>query len=97
MYNKTSPYFNTEIVNGYLDVMTLRDLPVEIDDNQFEIPKTYENRPDLLAYDLYSDSSLWWVFAIRNKRILKDPIFDFSAGKIIYLPKMSTLKRFLGI
>jgi hypothetical protein len=97
MYNKTSPYFNTEIVNGYLDVMALRDLPVEIDDNQFEIPKTYENRPDLLAYDLYSDSSLWWVFAIRNKRILKDPIFDFSAGKIIYLPKMSTLKRFLGI
>jgi hypothetical protein len=97
MYNKTSPYFNTEIVNGYLDVMALRDLPVEIDDNQFEIPKTYENRPDLLAYDLYNDSSLWWVFAIRNKRILKDPIFDFSAGKIIYLPKMSTLKRFLGI
>lgn len=97
MYSKNSPYFTTEITNGYLDVMSLRDIPLERDDHQFEIVKTYENRPDLLAYDLYNNSSLWWVFAVRNKNIIKDPVFDFTPGKIIYLPKLSTLKRVLGI
>jgi len=97
MYKKNSPYFKTEIVNGYLDVMAFRDLPYERDDILFEVTSTYENRPDLLAYDIYNDSALWWVFAIRNKTKIKDPIYDLKAGVKIYLPKMSTLKSVLGI
>lgn len=96
-YSKESPYFRTEIVNGYLDVMSLRDLPNEKDDILFEITNTYENRPDLLAYDLYQDARLWWVFSIRNKSKLKDPIYDMKAGTKIYLPKMTTIKKVLGI
>jgi len=97
MYKKNSPYFKTEIVNGYLDVMSFRDLPYARDDILFEVTATYENRPDLLAYDIYNDSGLWWVFAIRNKRIIKDPIYDLKAGVKIYLPKISTIKSVLGI
>jgi hypothetical protein len=96
-YNKSSPYFNTQIVNGYLDVINFKDLPLQKDDHIFEITKTYENRPDLLAYDLYKDSNLWWVFSVRNKSLLKDPVYDFVAGKKIFLPKLSTLKSVLGI
>jgi hypothetical protein len=96
-YSKESPYFRTEIVNGYLDVMSLRDLPNEKDDILFEITNTYENRPDLLAYYLYQDARLWWVFSIRNKNKLKDPIYDMKAGTKIYLPKMTTIKKVLGI
>jgi hypothetical protein len=97
MYSKTSPYYKTQVVNGYLDVMEFRDLPVQRDDILFEVTATYENRPDLLAHDLYKDSSLWWVFAVRNKKIIKDPVYDLVAGVKIYLPKMSTLKSVLGI
>jgi hypothetical protein len=97
VYSKESPYFRTEIVNGYLDVMSLRDLPNEKDDILFEITNTYENRPDLLAYDLYQDARLWWVFSVRNKDEIKDPIYDMESGKKIYLPKLSTLKEVLGI
>lgn len=97
MYNKASPYFSTKIENGYLDVLELRDIPVQDDDHLFEITKTYEYRPDLLAYDLYKDSNLWWVFAVRNKRKIKDPVYDFTAGTLIYLPKLSTLRSALGI
>ena len=97
MYSKTSPYFKTNIVNGYLDVMSFRDLPIERDDIVFTVTATYENRPDLLAYDLYKDEKLWWVFAVRNKRVIKDPVFDLKAGTKIYLPKMSTIKSVLGI
>lgn len=97
MYSKTSPYYTTQIVNGYLDVMTLRDIPYDRNDILFEVTSTYENRPDLLAYDLYQDSSLWWVFSVRNKKVLKDPVYDLKPGVKIYLPKMSTLKSVLGI
>jgi hypothetical protein len=96
-YSKTSPYFTTQIVNGYLDTLNFRDIPNERDDILFEVTSTYENRPDLLAYDLYKDSKLWWVFAVRNKRLLKDPVYDLKAGVKIYLPKLSTLKRSLGL
>lgn len=97
VYSKTSPYYQTPLTNDYLDVISFRNLPSEKDDVYFEITNTYEYRPDLLAYDLYQDSKLWWVFAVRNKTKLKDPIFDMKAGTKIYLPKITTLKRVLGI
>jgi hypothetical protein len=97
MYSKTSPYYTTSIVNGYLDVMSFRDIPYQTDDILFEVTATYENRPDLLAYDLYQDSNLWWVFAMRNKTVIKDPVYDLVAGAKIYLPKKSTLVSVLGI
>jgi len=96
-YSQTSPYFSTQVVNGYLDIATFRDFPKDVDDVFWEITKTYENRPDLLAFDLYEDVNLWWVFAVRNPSVLKDPVFDLVAGKKIYLPKLSTLKTALGI
>jgi hypothetical protein len=96
-YKGTSPYFQTGDENGYLDLMVYRNIPSEADDILFEVTKNYEYRPDLLAFDLYNDVNLWWVFAIRNKDILKDPVFDLEAGIKIYLPKISTLRSALGL
>jgi hypothetical protein len=96
-YSSFSPYYKTPLVNGYLDVMTFRDIPIQTDDILFEIVSTYEFRPDLLAYDLYQETRLWWVFAMRNKDILKDPVYDMTAGTKIYLPKLSVIKRVLGV
>lgn len=95
-YTKTSPYYNTSMVNNYLDVINFRDIPKERDDILFEVTATYEHRPDLLAYDLYKDQKLWWVFAVRNRSVIKDPVFDMVAGVKIYLPKASTLHRVIG-
>lgn len=96
-YNITSPYFLTNNVQFYLDVMTDRPLPKEIDDTLFEITQTYQYRPDLLAYDLYKESGLWWVFYQRNPNTLIAPPWDFEAGRTIYLPKITTLQTILGI
>ena len=96
-YNSTSPYYNTDQSLGYLDVMTWRQVPAESDDVVFTITKSYENRPDLLAYDLYNDANLWWVFAARNPSILKDPTYDMVPGVKICIPKMSAMKKTLGI
>lgn len=96
-YNKTSPYYNTPISNGYLDVINFRNIPQTTEDVLYTVTKEYEFRPDLLANELYNDSSLWWVFAARNPSILKDPIFDLIAGVGIYLPRISTLETALNI
>jgi hypothetical protein len=50
-----------------------------------------------LAYDLYGNPKLWWVFVQRNMSVIKDPIYDFEPGTTIYLPKRSNLEKFLGI
>lgn len=95
-YSPTSPYYKTPILNNYLDIIEFRNILSEDDDILFEITKTYEYRPDLLAYDLYQDVNLWWVFAVRNRAIINDSVFDFVPGTKIYLPKLSNIKTALG-
>ena len=56
----------------------------------------YNHRPDLLAYDLYNDPKLWWVFAQRNMDVMEDPIYDLTAGKQIYLPQKEKVFELLG-
>jgi len=98
LYPATSPYYSTGIVNNqFLDVMVNRPIPFQPSDIYWEIAQVYEYRPDLLAYDLYADSRLWWVFASRNPNRLKDPYFDFVAGVGIYLPKADLVRQVLGI
>ena len=98
VYTSTSPYYFTDIVdNRFLDFMINRPIPLLASDEYMELAAVYEYRPDLLAYDLYSDSKLWWVFAQRNPNTLKDPIFDFKTGVGIFIPKLSTLQQVLGI
>ena len=96
-YSKTSPYFNTGLYGSFLDITTNRPITKKIDDVSYVIDKIYQFRPDLLAYDLYSDASLWWVFAARNPNVIRDPVFDFLPGVQIYLPKQTTLAEDLGL
>lgn len=95
-YPATSPYYLTPIVNNqFLDVMINRPIPGDPTDVYWQITSSYNMRPDLLAYDLYNDSKLWWVFAQRNPNTLKDPLFGFVPGVNIYIPKLDTIKAAL--
>ena len=96
VYDSTSPYFTTGYSQFFLDTMENRSIPKEGDDTLMLINQTYQYRPDLLAYDLYSTSNLWWVFYQRNPNTLTAPPLDFKAGVQIYLPKLSTLRNVLG-
>ena len=96
-YDATSPYFLTGYNQFYLDVMVNRPIPKEDDDLTFVINTTYQYRPDMLAYDLYQNAALWWVFYQRNPNTLTAPPLDFVVGVQIFLPKMPTLKSALGI
>ncbi|MDA8897373.1 hypothetical protein N9I97_01230 [bacterium] len=98
MYSASSPYYKTPFVSGrYLDILKIRPIPAEPDDVLYVIQVQYTHRPDLLAFDMYGDKDLWWVYAQRNIEILKDPVFDFEAGTEIFVPKGPSLKRLLGL
>lgn len=99
IYPRSSPYYNTSVVsNKFLDVLTYRPIPFDPMDVLMTVTPVYEYRPDLLAYDLYSDAKLWWVFAARNPNLLgPDPYFNMLSGLQIYVPTQSTLQRVLGI
>jgi hypothetical protein len=95
-YSKSSPYSTTTVFGNFLDIASLPAIPKNPDDVLFQVNKTYQYRPDLLAFDLYGDSNLWWVFALRNPNAIKDPIFDMKIGNRIYLPKKTTLSGLVG-
>ena len=95
-YSSTSPYYTTGFTQFYLSPMVDRPIPREPDDLEFVITETYRYRPDMLAYDLYQDPGLWWVFYQRNPNTLTAPPLDFAVGTRIFLPKMPTLRNTLG-
>ena len=97
VYSKTSPYTNTKETGQYLDIWNPVNIPANTFDIQWQITPTYANRPDLLAFDLYGDVNLWWVFAARNPEVIVDSIYDFVPGTVIYLPQQATLNTALGV
>lgn len=96
-YSKYSPYYTTKTFGPFLDLLDYRPIPKNSLDIQYTIGPVYRYRPDLLAADLYGNSALWWVFSARNPDILKDPVFDFYPGKVIYVPSKETITGALGI
>ena len=79
----------------FLDINDLPRIPILDDDEPYVIAHGYAERPYLLAHALYESSRLWWVFALRNPDVLVDPIRDFKAGTLIYLPNSVSIDNIL--
>ena len=96
-YSKSSAYFGTGQFGQFLDILEYRPIPKAATDVEYQIDAVYKHRPDMLAYDLYGDAKLWWVFTSRNPNVLQDPVFDFTPGQRIFIPKKETLVSTLGL
>jgi hypothetical protein len=96
-YQRNSLYFQTPKFGKYLDLAVLPTIPKSADDVLTTLNKTYQYRPDLLAFDLYGDANLWWVFALRNPNVIYDPVFDMKPGVQIFLPRKESLTGIIGI
>ena len=95
-YEKNSPYYQTNQKDNYvsyLDYWNGQFILPRSTDSIYEIAGSYNNRPDLLSFQLYGTSMLWWVFALRNPNILIDPVWDFVPGVTIYVPAKESLIR----
>ena len=96
-YSSTSQYYSTGQSSWHLDLWKKPSIP--LDDNSdymYSITTKYDNNPGLLAYELYGDQKLWWVFVIMNPDILIDPIYDFVSGIQIRVPTKTRLQSCLG-
>jgi len=96
-YASTSPYADTPQFRDRLSIYEPRTFDFDQDDIEYQIDSFYENRPDLLSFDLYGTPKLWWVFAVRNPDVIKDPGYDFVAGTVIRIPKQDNLATGLGV
>jgi hypothetical protein len=97
-YSASSPWHKTGFSGSdYLNHFSIRPVASNFNDVLYTVEPQYHHRPDLLAYDLYGNPKLWWVFAQRNMDTIKDPIFDLEAGVSIYLPQGPELREALGL
>ena len=96
-YSSSSPYYRTPQNSWSLDLYTHREIPEKSNDVLLTLDQIYDKKPHLLAYDLYGDTRLWWVFAVRNPDVIKDPVFDFVAGIQIYVTDKAVLKSLLNV
>lgn len=96
VYSKNSVYYGTPQTNGYLGFYTPRLIPNHVDDKVYVIDNQYQYRPDLLSYDLYGTTQLWWVFAQRNPNTIKDPVYDILSGTTIEIPSKAYLELLLN-
>lgn len=87
-------YSRTPIKDFYLD---LAELPTKKDIAQGQrleahtVTPRQQYRPDLLSYDLYGNSTYWWVIVMLNRDTLKDPVRDLVAGKVLRVVPASAI------
>ena len=91
-HRPTSRFVSTPVKDFYLDIWKPIAIPKSANDESFVITPRYHERPDLLAFDKYGTTRLWWIFAMRNPDILVDPIRDFTSGTEITLPSLKTIE-----
>jgi len=100
IYNQSSPYFETIQKNdlvSYLDVLEFRDIPEDDTDIAITVSTKFHQRPDLLSNDLYGTPDLWWIFIIRNKDQMVDPIYGLLAGLELFVPTKERAFGLLGL
>ena len=96
VYPSSSPYSATPQTNFSIGVYKARSIPAASDDQIITLAKKYEYRPDTLSYDLYGTPAYWWIFAVRNRSTIIDPIWDMVAGTSITVPSLTSLQKALG-
>lgn len=96
-YDSKSYLYNTNYNKFYLDVSKLDSLK-NARGAYVVVPPGCEHRIDLFSYSQYNSSRLWWVIALANADLIKDPIWDFKAGMTVIVPRdMALIEQLAGV
>lgn len=95
-YRSSSQYAATPQSSWFLANYVDRNIPSDGTDQLITLGTKYYLRPDLLSYDLYSNTDFWWVFTVLNPDVIIDPIYDMLPGISIYVPTRERLSSLLG-
>jgi hypothetical protein len=94
-YSLYSPYAKVK-QTWYLDYNLPQIIIPADSDIQYTIPSQYAEQPWRLAKDLYGNERLYYIFALLNPNTIEDPIYDFSAGKVILVPTLQRVQVWLN-
>ena len=95
-YDRYSPYKNTSQTSWYLDIYNPIKIVEADDDEFFTIPAEYNCKPMAYAKYKYNSERLYYIFAITNPDIIKDPIYDFKVGVKIRVPTYERIQKLFG-
>lgn len=89
-YSGKSYLRNTTIRKFFLDIASLPRIDYSKGD-YIIVPPQCEHRIDLFSYMQYGSSRMWWLIALANDNIIRDPIWDFKSGMNVFVPRDNAL------
>ena len=95
MSKKTSLYKKTNSNTYYLGYYKPINIPFDSSDIIIIVDSKYNHKPGKLAYDLYNNERLGWVFSYFNRDKINDIIFDLNEGMSIRIPTKQRLYNYL--
>jgi hypothetical protein len=89
-YDQKSFLKNTEFKNFHLSSSNLPTVS-KTTGNWILVPPECEYRIDLFSYQQYKTSRLWWIIAMANADIIRDPTWDFKSGMVVFVPRDASI------
>lgn len=97
MYDVKSYLRDSRYRSFYLDIAKLPIMSTS-GGQMVVVPPECEHRIDLFSYQQYGSSRYWWLIALANADLIKDPIWDFTAGLTVLVPKdTALLEKLAGV
>lgn len=93
-YRYSNVLLNADKKKRYKEAMIMPTVPKTVDD--IYVITAVEDRLDLLAYQYYKDSVLWWVIAAANPETRFDSLF-LEPGIQLRIPSIETAGQILQI
>lgn len=78
-----------------LETREILEIPVNSKDSYHRVQVNEIGRLDIIAYQYYKDSQLWWIIAQANH--IYDPLLDLEPGFILRIPAIESLYGNNGI
>lgn len=94
-YSQYSPYSKVK-KTWYLGYNLPSGMTYADTDTTYVIPNKYDEQPWRLAYELYGNERLYYIFALLNSNLIQDPIYDFKAGTVIQIPTAQRVQTYLN-
>lgn len=95
-YSKTSPYSATPQSNFFLGRYVHRAISSDAGDKLITLEARHQYRPDMLSQELYGTPQYYWVFMCRNMNVIRDLVWDFTAGTKIVAPSLAHIRSIVG-
>lgn len=94
--SKLSPYAKTPRSEFFMLYYEHRKIDPDPTDKFVILEAKHTHRPDILSYEIYGDTRLWWVFMNRNLDKIVDPIYSFVPGLLLFYPTRDRLSVILS-